>query len=151
MRFTLQMMNWLAVNRGRFDVLELLDVFLRELRAIYLNRKLVELGSERERRLVVFIVDTSQRVGADIEALVPLQDHRQGVRHGDGLNFLAVHLERSGARTTDSTHVIKREGAEAETVVLEVVLQRMLAGSERLRAFPLDALQVNHVPEEDRL
>src|SRR5947208_4092260 len=142
-RFALQMMNRLTVNRRRFRILEFLDVFLRELRAIYLNRKLVELGSERERRLVVFIVDTSQRVGADIEALVPLQDHRQGVRHGDGLNFLAVHLERSGARTTETTHVIEGKCAQAQAVVLEVELQRMFAGRESAWAFPLDAFQVN--------
>src|SRR6266705_2158542 len=36
-RFTLEMMDRLAVNRGRFRILELLDVLLRELRAIHLD------------------------------------------------------------------------------------------------------------------
>src|SRR5439155_8707335 len=88
---------------------------------------------------------------ADVKTLVPLQNHRQRLRHRDRLDFLAVHLERAGARTTESTHVIKRECAKAEAVILEVELQHMLAGRERVRAFPLDAFQVNHVPEEHRL
>src|SRR5438552_12323009 len=114
------MMDRLTVNRGRFHILELLDVLLRELRAIYLNRKLVELGSERERRFIILVIHASQRVGANIEALVPLQDHRQGVGHRDGLEFLAVHLERAGSGTTETTHVIEGKCAEAEAVILEV-------------------------------
>ena len=49
----------------------------RQLRPVHLDRQLVELGGEGERRLVVGVVHAGQRVGADVEALVPLQDHRQ--------------------------------------------------------------------------
>ena len=47
--------------------------------------------------------------------------------------------------------LLKRERAHAEAVVLEVELDGVLAGRERLRAFPLDALQIDQVPQEHRL
>ena len=121
-----------------------------QLRAVHLDRQLVELGGKGERRLVVRVVHAGQRVGADVEALVPLQDHRQRVRHGNGLDSFAVHLERAGAAAAEAAHVIEGERAQAEAVILEVELQRVLAGRERVRAFPLDAFQVNQVPEEHR-
>jgi hypothetical protein len=43
----LNMMQRLAVERSRFRSLKLLDVLLRELRAIHLERQFVELGGER--------------------------------------------------------------------------------------------------------
>ena len=64
----------LAVERFRFRILELLDVLLRQLRTVHLDRQLVQLGGEGERRLVVFVVDPGERVGADVEALVPRKD-----------------------------------------------------------------------------
>jgi hypothetical protein len=75
----LQMMDRLAVNRARFGFLEFLDVLGRQLRPVHLNRQLVELGGQGERRLVVLVVHAGQCVRADVEALVPLQDHRQRV------------------------------------------------------------------------
>ena len=69
----------------------------------------------------------------------------------DGLHCLAVHLERAGAGTAEAAHVVEGERADAEAVILEVELQRVLAGRERLRAFPLDALEVDQVPQEHRL
>ena len=51
----------------------------------------------------------------------------------------------------DAAHVVEGERAHAEAVVLEVELQRVLAGRQRLGAFPLHALQVDEVPDEDRL
>ena len=47
--------------------------------------------------------------------------------------------------------LLKASVPGAEAVVLEVELDGVLAGRERLRAFPADALQVDQVPEEDRL
>ncbi len=150
LRRTLHMMQWLAVKCSRFRILELLDVLGRELRAVHLDRQLVKLAGKGERRLVVGVVHAGQRVGADVEALVPLQDHRQRVRHGNGLDSFAVHLERAGAAAAEAAQVVERERADAEAVVLEVELDRVLAGRERVRAFPLDAFQVNQVPEEHR-
>ena len=129
---------------------ELLDVLGRQLRAVHLDRQLVELGGQRERRLVVRVVHAGQRVGADVEALVPLQDHGQRVLHLLGGDFLAVHLQRAGAGAAEAAHVVEGERAEAQAVILEVELQRVLAGRERVRSFPFDALQVNQVPEEHR-
>jgi hypothetical protein len=52
MRLALQVMNRLAVNRGRLRILELLYVLLRELGPVHLDRQLVKLGGQRKRRLV---------------------------------------------------------------------------------------------------
>ena len=41
--------------------------------------------------------------------------------------------------------------AGAETLILEVEFDCMLAGSKRIRAFPARALEVNEVPDEHRL
>jgi hypothetical protein len=40
------MMNRVAINRDRFRILELLDILLHELRAVHLDRQLVELGGQ---------------------------------------------------------------------------------------------------------
>ena len=58
LRPALQVMNRLAVNRDRFRVLELFDIFFRELRPVHLDRQPVELGGQRERGLVVRVVHT---------------------------------------------------------------------------------------------
>ena len=151
LRRALHVMNRLAVYCNGFRIFELLDVLGRQLRPVHLDRQLVELGGQCERRLVIRIVHASQRVGADVEALVPLQDHGQRVQHGNGLDFLAVHLERADAGATEAAHVVEGKRADAKSVILEVKLQGMLAGRERIRAFPLDALQVDKIPEEHRL
>ncbi len=144
-------MNRVAVYSDGFLIFERLDVFRRQLRPVHLDRQLVELGGQRERRLIVGIIDTGQRIGANVEALVPLQDHWQRMRHGNGLDFFAVHFERAGAGAAKTAHVVEGERADAKAVILEVELQRVFAGHERVRAFPLDAFQVNQVPEEHRL
>src|SRR5262245_47225574 len=68
---------------------ELLDVLRRQLRALKLDREFVEFGRQRERWLVVGVVDAGQRIGTDVEALVPLQDRRQGLFHLPGGDDLA--------------------------------------------------------------
>ena len=94
--------------------LQLLDVLGRQLRPVDLDRQLVELGGQRERRLVVGVVHAGQRVGADVEALVPLQDHRQRLLHPLCGDHLAVHLERAGAGPADAAEVVERERAGAD-------------------------------------
>lgn len=54
-------------------------------------RQLVQLGGHGEGRLVVRVVRAGQRVGADVETLVLLQDHGQGVGHLLRGDFLAVN------------------------------------------------------------
>ena len=70
--------------------------------------------------------------------------------HGNGLDFFAVHLERAGAGTTETAHVIKGKRADAKPVILEVKLECVFAGRERVRTFPLNTVQVNQVPEKHR-
>ena len=47
--------------------------------------------------------------------------------------------------------MLLKASVAAQAVVLEVELQRVLAGRQRLRAFPADPLAVHQVPEEHRL
>src|SRR5262245_27102987 len=63
------------------SLFELLNIFRRKLRTIDLDGQLVELGGEWKRRLIVLVVYARERIRADVEALVPLQDHGQGPRH----------------------------------------------------------------------
>jgi hypothetical protein len=49
--------------------------------------------------LLVGIVRAGQRVRADVEVLVPLQDCRQRLRHGLGVHYLAIDLQRAGTLT----------------------------------------------------
>ena len=56
-----------------------------------------------------------------------------------GGHFLAVHLEHARAAAADAAHVVEGQGAHAQAVVLEVELQGVLAGRQRLGAFPADA------------
>ena len=105
------------------------------MRAINFNCQLVELRGELERRLVVRVVDAGQRVGADVEALVPLQDHRQRFLHPLSRDLLAVDLEGARARPTKAAEVVERERASAEAFVLEVKLDRMPPRRQRVRAF----------------
>ena len=73
------------------------------------------------------------------------------MRHGDGLPGFAIHLEGASAGPAEAAHVVERERSHAQAVILEVEFDNMLAGRERIRAFPLDAFEVSQIPEEDRL
>ncbi|EXI77682.1 MAG: hypothetical protein AW12_03098 [Candidatus Accumulibacter sp. BA-94] len=71
--------------------------------------------------------------------------------HRDRLHRLAVDLQRARAGPAEAAHVVEGERADAQAVVLEVELKRVLAGSESLGTLPLDPLQVDQVPQEHRL
>src|SRR5215471_14050581 len=126
-----------VVARG---LLELLDVRRWQLRSIDLQRELVELAGEAERHLVV-IGHRRASVGADVKVLVPLQDQRDRALHALARHLLAVDLEHAGAAAADAAHVVEGERARSKAVVLEVELQLVLAGRERIRAFPAHALE----------
>src|SRR5262249_5216777 len=86
-------------------------------------------------------------VGTDVEVLVPLHDERNGVLHGLARYLLVVDLEYTGAAAGETAHVVEGQRADAEPVILEVELKRVLAGRE-LRSLPARALQINEVVEE---
>src|SRR5262249_49367415 len=88
---------------------------------------------------------------ADVEVLVPREDERDGVLHLLFRDRLIVYLERTGAALTDAARAAERERSHAETVVLEVELDRMFARGQYVGGFPLDAFQVDQVPGEHRL
>src|SRR5262249_43910433 len=106
---------------------EALLVLGRQLRTVDGQRQLVELAGELERHLVVLVVHRCAGVGADVEGLVPLEDERDRVVHLLGAHDLAVDLEHSGAGLADAAQVVEGEGRDAEAVVLEVELERVLA------------------------
>jgi hypothetical protein len=107
--------SWLLAPGFGFlhTFLEFFDVVGRELRAIHLDRQLVELGGERERRLIVFVVHTGECVGADVEALVLSQNHGQSFLQvdlffdlgGDLVGALGLHEfhNRASVRATAQT------------------------------------------------
>ena len=64
-------------------------------------------------------------------------------------DLLAV--EHTGAAAADAAHVVERERAHAQAVVLEVEFERVLVRSESVGAFPAHPLQVDEVPREDGL
>ncbi len=116
-----------------------------------LDRELVELRGQRERRLVVRVVHAGQRVRADVEGFVPLQDHRQGLLHLLGLDVGAVDPEGSGPTLAHAAEVVEGQRACPHAVVLEVELHDVLAGGQHLGPLPLDAVEIDHVPQEHRL
>ena len=131
--------------------LELLDVFRRELRPVDGQGQLVELAGELERHLIVLVVHRRAGIGAHVEVLVPLQRHRNGLFHLLRRDHLAVDLEYAGAAAAQAAGAAEGERGGTQTVVLEVEFERVLAGCERLRTFPLDALEIDQVPGEHRL
>jgi len=72
---------------------------------------LVGLACEPERRLVVAVVDGDAGIGADVEATIPLEGHRQGFGHGFGGVHLAFQLEGGDARAAAAAEVVESEGA----------------------------------------
>jgi hypothetical protein len=143
-------MDRVAVHCDGLRILEFLDVVLGEDRPLHLKRQLIELGGQRERRRVVGIVHTGKRVGADVEALVPLQDHRQRALHRLCRHHLAIHLKGAGAGSAETAHVVVGKRSHPEAVILEVELDGVTAGGQRIRTFPLDTLEVDQVPQEHR-
>ena len=57
----------------------------------------------------------------------------------------------AGTASADAAHAVEGQGCGAESVVLEVELQGVLAGRKRFRPLPADSLQIEEVPDEDRL
>src|SRR5262249_44868692 len=111
-----------------------------------LQRQFVERASELERHLVVLVVYRCASVSADVEVLVPLEDQRQCVLHLLARNLLAVDLEDADATATDAAQVVEGERSHAQSVMLEVELERVPAGRQCLGAFPANALQVGEIP-----
>ncbi len=101
--------------------------------------------------MIVGVVHAGDGIGADIEALIPLQDDRDRLLHPLLVDHLAVHLQRAGTAFADAGKVVVRHRADAQAVILEVELDGVLAGRERLRGLPLDPFEVEQVPVEHRL
>ena len=81
----------------------------------------------------------------------PLQDLRQRLLHLLRRDVLAVDLQRAGAGLGEATEVVVLERPDANAVALEVELDRVPARRQRVRPFPFDPLEVDHVLQEYRL
>jgi hypothetical protein len=69
---------------GTHRRLQALAVGSRQLAPINLDRQLVECSRESKQRLVVGVIDASEGIGADVEALILRKDHGKGFGHGCG-------------------------------------------------------------------
>src|SRR6516164_1244388 len=98
-------------------LLEKLFFLGSHLRRDELDRQLVELAGEAERRLVVIVVYPRASIHPDVEGLIDGHEERNGMWDALAGYFLAVHRQRAGAAL-----------AEAGTVVFEVEQDGMLAG-----------------------
>src|SRR5690606_31241931 len=118
-----------GARRGR---LLLLVVLGRGMRAVALDCQLVDLSVDGVVWLVVLVVDAGERVGTHVEVLVPLQDQRDGALHGLPRDLLAVDLEHALAAAADPADAVEGERADAEPVIGEGELERVLARGERV-------------------
>jgi hypothetical protein len=110
------------IGSSPHHTLNLCDIRGRQMRPINLDRQLVQFGRERERRRIILVVHTRERVRANVEALIPLQDHWQGFFHRLGGDGVAVNFKRAGAGATNAGEIVVRfwfEKAEVEMQVLE--------------------------------
>src|SRR5271166_5440797 len=119
-RLTIELGSHLLAAEGGFlhGLFQLPDVLGRQLRPVDLDRQLVELGCQRERRLVVLVVHAGERVRADVEGFVPLQDHRQRFLHPLGRDLFAIHLQRASAWLAEAAEVVERERPGTDALVL---------------------------------
>ncbi len=60
-------------------------------------------------------------------SLSPVDHSAAFCPHRDRLARFAVHLQHAGARPPEAAHVVERQRPDAEAVILEVELQRVLA------------------------
>ena len=60
-------------------------------------------------------------------------------------------LERAGARSAQSAHVIVGQRAQTQSFIFKVELDGVLARCQRFGAFPFHPLQVDQVPQKHRL
>ena len=92
---------------------------LRSFQGDQLDRQLIDLPGDLERRLVVVVVHARAGIHPDIEGLVDRLKERNGVRDRLTDNFLVIHRQYAGAAFT-----------ETGTVILEVKHDGVLAWSE---------------------
>ena len=132
---------------------QLLNIRRRQLRAVDLDRQLVEFGGQRKWRFIVLVVDAGQCVReVRRRSSRPIAvRHRQCLRHPLCRYLLAVNPQRAGARLGKAAEVVVFERANSDPFVLEVKLDRMPSRWQRVRAFPFDAFEVDHIPKEHRL
>src|SRR5450631_2113646 len=112
----------------------------KQLRRTELDGQFVDLAVECERHLVVLFVHRRAGVDADVEGLVSHLQERDRICLFSGGDDLAVHRQHAGAALRD-----------AGAVIGVVEHYRMLAGRERVLAYPLVLGEDEHVVVEHGL
>src|ERR1700730_18348647 len=141
----------LRVLGGAIRICQLLLVLRRQLRWLDGDGQLVDLARERERDLIIAIIYRRSGSRAYVEGLIDWKNQRHRALHFLRRSHIAVHSQGSAAATADAAHVVEGKRSEAETFVLEVEHDGVLAGRKCLRAFPADAGETQQVPGEDGL
>src|SRR5271165_1996618 len=122
----------MLVRRGAVGTLQLLYVVRSQYRRIERDGHLVDGAGEFERHLVVIIIHRRCAGAADIEGLIERLDQGKGMLERLGRYYLAVHLQRSGSALADTAQNVVRQRRLAESVVFEVIFDRMLARGQGL-------------------
>src|SRR5262249_33683115 len=128
------------VPRSGLRMLDGLLVIAAQLRWPELEGQLVDLAGERERHLVVLVVDWRAGVDAHVESFVDGYQEWSGMRDLLAGDFVAIHPQGADPAF-----------AEARPIVFEVEHDGVLARRERLLAFPAVAFKTKEVVGEHRL
>src|SRR5271157_5890090 len=139
------------VLRRAVGCVQSLHVLWRQLWPIERDGHFVDLARERERNLIVVVIDRRGTGAADVERLVERQDQGKSPFQLRGRYELAIHRQRPGAAATHAAQVVVRQRRLAKPVVLEVVHDPMLAGGQYIRSLPTGPLEVKQVVCEYRL
>src|SRR5262249_10536527 len=125
-----------------FSILDLLSkgLLLRRIKRSQLDCQLIEIAGEPEWWLIVVVIYSRAGIHSDIEGLANRCDKWNGVRNRLVGDFFAIHRQDAGAAL-----------AETGAVVFEVKHDGVLAGRERLRAFPAETFGSELDVGEDRL
>src|SRR5262249_25523790 len=108
-------------------------------------------AAERERYFVVVVIHRCGAAVADVERLVEGQGQGNGMLQLLRRHDLAVDLQRSRSAPTYAAQIVVCERLPTEPVVLEVVHNCMLPGSQFIASLPTGPLEVEKVIREHRL
>src|SRR5215831_9641582 len=66
-------------------------------------------------------------------------------------HLLPINLEHASTTAADAAQIVEGKRPYSKPVILEIKLQRVLAGRQCLRSLPAHALEIDEVPQKHRL